>query len=156
MSPLAVPPQAAPTADLSTKTTVRVMPGVLAAVPLPSSFGVRQTFDGDMPSTVEDIFMLYDVANAIMGTPDAVVYIEGHCDQLGTDAYNMKLGLRRAKTARTALVGIGVPMERIVSVKSFGKRRPVCRKDLGTECRAKNRRVVIRLGKAQDGAKKRR
>lgn len=153
-------PQAAPakTAALSSRVTVNVIPGAPAAVPLPlpASFSVRQTFDGDIPSTIEDILILYDTANAIMNTPDAVVHIEGHCDQLGTDAYNMRLGLKRAETVKMALAGVGVPMERIVSVRSFGKRRPVCRKDLGTECRAKNRRVEIRLGKALDGAKKQR
>ena len=157
MTPLASAQTAsALSAALSTKALVNVIPGTLTPASLPASFSIRQPFNSDMPSTVDDIFMLYDAAAAIMGTPDAVVYIEGHCDQLGTDAYNRRLGLKRAETVKTALVGMGVSIERIVSVKSFGKRRPVCRKDLSAQCRAENRRVVIRLGKPPKATKKRR
>ncbi|MBI5885728.1 MAG: fimbria/pilus outer membrane usher protein [Deltaproteobacteria bacterium] len=128
-----------------TSVEVSVTPGVPMTVPLPASFALHQFFNGDMPPTIDDLSVYYDAASAIKDTPGAVVYIEGHCDQLGTDAYNMRLGMRRARTAQKALIGLGVPAGRIVSVRSFGKRRPVCRTNLGQACRSLNRRVVIKL-----------
>jgi len=135
-----------------TSVEVSVTPGVPMAVPLPASFILHQFFNGDMPPTIEDLSVYYEAASAIKETPGAVVQIEGHCDQLGTDAYNMRLGMRRAETAGKALIGLGVPAGRIVLLKSFGKRRPVCRTDLSEGCRSLNRRVVIRLLAPPSGA----
>ena len=66
------------------------------------------------------------------------VTIEGHCDERGTDAYNMALGQRRAEAAKAFLVDLGIPANRISTI-SYGEERPV---DPGTteEAYAKNRR----------------
>ena len=64
--------------------------------------------------------------------------IEGHCDERGTDAYNLALGDRRASSAMNYLVSRGVRATRITTL-SYGEERPVCREH--TEmCWAKNRR----------------
>jgi peptidoglycan-associated lipoprotein len=52
-----------------------------------------------------------------------VVTIEGHCDERGTPEYNLALGERRAVTARTYLVSLGIPAERLKTV-SYGKEFP--------------------------------
>jgi len=52
-----------------------------------------------------------------------VVTVEGHCDERGTAEYNLALGERRAVSARTYLVSLGIPAERI-RVVSYGKEFP--------------------------------
>ncbi|HEX5773022.1 MAG TPA: peptidoglycan-associated lipoprotein Pal [Geomobilimonas sp.] len=51
------------------------------------------------------------------------VQIEGHCDERGSDEYNLALGEKRAKSAMNYLVTLGVPAERL-SVISYGKEKP--------------------------------
>ena len=70
---------------------------------------------------------------------DQLVLIEGHCDERGTNEYNLALGERRAKAAVSYLVSRGVQASR-VSLVSYGEERPTCREH--TEgCWAKNRRA---------------
>ncbi len=56
--------------------------------------------------------------------PNAIVKIEGHCDERGTVEYNLSLGEKRAKAVENYLVGRGVAPARM-SVISYGKERPV-------------------------------
>jgi peptidoglycan-associated lipoprotein len=51
------------------------------------------------------------------------IMVEGHCDSRGTSEYNLALGERRALAARTYLVSLGVPSERLRTV-SYGKEFP--------------------------------
>jgi peptidoglycan-associated lipoprotein len=51
------------------------------------------------------------------------VTIEGHCDERGTAEYNLALGERRAVTARTYLVSLGISADRLRTV-SYGKEFP--------------------------------
>jgi len=69
------------------------------------------------------------------------VIVEGHCDERGTQAYNLVLGEKRAKAARSYLVELGVGKDRL-SVASFGKERPVCQ-DHAESCYQQNRRAHI-------------
>jgi peptidoglycan-associated lipoprotein len=64
--------------------------------------------------------------------------IEGHCDERGTDEYNVALGERRAVSAKQYLVTLGVGDSKLTTV-SYGKERPF---DPGhnEEAWAKNRR----------------
>ena len=55
---------------------------------------------------------------------DAIVKIEGHCDERGTIEYNMSLGEKRAKSVMDYLTGLGVNASRL-SVISYGKERPI-------------------------------
>jgi peptidoglycan-associated lipoprotein len=55
--------------------------------------------------------------------PSWVVTIEGHCDERGTAEYNLALGERRAVAARTYLVSLGIPADRLKTV-SYGKEFP--------------------------------
>ena len=52
-----------------------------------------------------------------------VITIEGHCDERGTAEYNLALGDRRALAARTYLLSLGIPAERMRTV-SYGKEFP--------------------------------
>jgi len=51
------------------------------------------------------------------------VVVEGHCDERGTNEYNMALGDRRANAARQYLIQMGIPSSRIRTV-SYGEERP--------------------------------
>ena len=78
-------------------------------------------------------------ADWLRENPDASVIIEGHCDERGTNAYNIALGERRAESAKAYLVDLGID-ELILTTISYGEERPV---DPGhnEEAWAKNRRT---------------
>lgn len=71
--------------------------------------------------------------------PAGKVLIEGHTDERGSDAYNLALGDKRAKSVMNYLLNLGLDRER-VSVISYGEERPA---DAGhnEEAWAKNRRA---------------
>jgi peptidoglycan-associated lipoprotein len=71
--------------------------------------------------------------------PGYVVLIEGHCDERGTDQYNVALGERRAKAAMNYLVSRGIQANRITIV-SYGEQRPSCAQS-SEACWASNRRA---------------
>jgi len=77
----------------------------------------------------------------LKANPNNLVLIEGHCDERGTNEYNLVLGEKRAKAAMNYLVGQGVQANRITTI-SYGKERPVCTEKTEA-CWAKNRRDSI-------------
>jgi peptidoglycan-associated lipoprotein len=74
----------------------------------------------------------------LRANPSVVVEIEGHCDERGTNDYNMALGAKRAQAAMDYLKTLGVATNRLSTI-SFGEELPVC-KEHTEECWAKNRR----------------
>jgi peptidoglycan-associated lipoprotein len=76
--------------------------------------------------------------------PNAVIMLEGHCDERGSAEYNLGLGDRRAGAARDYLVKLGVPAGRIRTI-SYGKERPQCTES-DDACYQKNRRVHFSPG----------
>jgi peptidoglycan-associated lipoprotein len=70
--------------------------------------------------------------------PDATVTIEGHCDERGTNEYNLALGDRRAESAKAFLVDLGIDPARLTTI-SYGEERPVDPRH-NEEAWAKNRR----------------
>ena len=71
--------------------------------------------------------------------PDATVTIEGHCDDRGTNEYNLALGDRRAESAKAFLADLGIDASRLASI-SYGEERPVDPRS-NEEAWAKNRRA---------------
>jgi peptidoglycan-associated lipoprotein len=71
--------------------------------------------------------------------PDAVVQLEGHCDERGSAEYNLGLGDRRATSAKDFLVQLGVPADKLKTI-SYGKERPQCTES-NEGCWQKNRRA---------------
>jgi peptidoglycan-associated lipoprotein len=86
-----------------------------------------------------DARILEDGAAWIRAHPKALVLIEGHADERGTNEYNVTLGDRRAKSALNFLVTRGVAASRLSSI-SYGSERPECREKTD-DCWAKNRRA---------------
>ena len=72
-----------------------------------------------------------------------IVTIEGHCDERGTNEYNLALGERRATAARDYLRTLGVADSRLRSI-SYGEERPQCT-DGSETCWQRNRRAYFRL-----------
>ncbi len=71
--------------------------------------------------------------------PDATVTIEGHCDERGTNEYNLALGDRRAESAKAFLADLGIDPARLTTI-SYGEERPVDPRST-EEAWAKNRRA---------------
>ncbi len=87
--------------------------------------------------------LLKQKAMWLRDNPGANVVIEGHCDERGTNAYNLALGERRADSAKTFLVNLGIAGSRLTTI-SYGEEKPV---DMGQneEAWAKNRRAAFVL-----------
>jgi peptidoglycan-associated lipoprotein len=71
--------------------------------------------------------------------PDGTVLIEGHCDERGTNEYNLALGDRRALSVKEFLAAQGVPADRMRNV-SLGEERPQCFES-NESCFSRNRRA---------------
>ena len=77
--------------------------------------------------------------------PEAVLHIEGHCDERGTADYNMVLGDKRAKAARNYLGEVRVKLQQ-VAIVSYGKERPFCL-ERDEPCYQQNRRDHMLLSR---------
>jgi peptidoglycan-associated lipoprotein len=86
---------------------------------------------------------LKDKAETLEMHPDWKVVIEGHCDERGTDEYNLALGERRARAAYEFLVLLGIDADRL-SIISYGEEKPVD-PDHTEAAWAKNRRDEFRV-----------
>ncbi|MFZ0687631.1 MAG: peptidoglycan-associated lipoprotein Pal [Terriglobales bacterium] len=69
--------------------------------------------------------------------PTIKVVVEGHCDDRGSEEYNIALGASRAESVKQALVQTGVAAERVRTV-SYGKEKPFCTQD-NEQCWQENR-----------------
>ena len=82
-------------------------------------------FDFDKYNLRDDARRQLDAnAEILRSNMDMNIVIEGHCDERGTDEYNLALGERRAQAAREYLVRLGIDASRI-NVISYGEERPV-------------------------------
>jgi peptidoglycan-associated lipoprotein len=73
--------------------------------------------------------------------PNYKLTVEGHCDERGSEEYNVALGDKRAEAAKDYLVQVGIPSAQL-NVLSYGKERPVC-EDHDEACWQRNRRIHI-------------
>ncbi|MBI4524450.1 MAG: peptidoglycan-associated lipoprotein Pal [Deltaproteobacteria bacterium] len=71
--------------------------------------------------------------------PAVRVEIEGHCDERGTNEYNLALGAKRAQSVKDYLVTLGINADRLSTI-SYGEELLVC-KEQTEECWQKNRRA---------------
>jgi len=82
--------------------------------------------------------------NIFASFPDAVIQIEGYCDERGSAEYNLALGDRRSVSAKEFLVQLGVPGDKLKTI-SYGKEKQECTEH-SEECWQKNRRAHLGLG----------
>ena len=97
-------------------------------------------FDSYTLST-ESRRILDQTAQSLIGNPKATLVIEGHCDERGSDEYNLALGERRARAAQSYLASMGIAPERITII-SYGEERPAVAGQ-GEEAWSKNRRAKL-------------
>lgn len=81
----------------------------------------------------------------LRNNPTLKVVIEGHCDERGSDEYNLALGERRAVAARNYLVSLGIPANRL-TVISYGEERPLVA-EANEEAWAQNRRAEFKVAR---------
>lgn len=133
------------TADNTARLTVNAPPPAAAVAPSPT---LQELFDRN----VKDAFFAYDSYNVDTETtqilasdatflqqhPDVNFTVVGHCDERGSEEYNLALGASRAQAVKEALVGQGISGQRIAT-NSVGKEKPFCT-DSNEECWHLNRR----------------
>ncbi len=84
-------------------------------------------------------------AEVLLKYPNIKMVIEGHCDERGTEEYNLALGERRARAAYEYLILLGIDADRL-SIVSYGEERPLDPRH-NEEAWAKNRRDEFRIVK---------
>jgi len=92
----------------------------------------------------QDGSVLKDNAQWLTAHPASHVQIEGHCDERGSEEYNMALGAKRAQAAKDYLVTLGVPASRLSTI-SYGKELPLCTEH-DESCWSRNRRAHFVVG----------
>ena len=95
----------------------------------------------------EDRELLSRIAGIMMTSHDYTISVNGHTDDVGSEAYNQKLSERRAESVREFLVKSGLPAE-ILSVEGHGKSLPLV-PGTSDAARAKNRRVELGIVNTQ-------
>jgi peptidoglycan-associated lipoprotein len=82
-------------------------------------------FDYDRYFIRDDAKPVLDANSAFLNRfPNVKILIEGHCDERGTEEYNLALGEKRAKSTFDYLVSLGVSQQRL-RVISYGKSQPL-------------------------------
>jgi peptidoglycan-associated lipoprotein len=77
--------------------------------------------------------------NWLKNSPQVKVQLEGHCDERGTNEYNLALGEKRAHSVKQFLISQGIKASRLSTI-SYGEDRPFC-KEQAESCYQQNRRV---------------
>ena len=145
---------AAMPASTQAKTATKPAPQVRSAQGQSSLDALRRGEPGKTPagSALQEVFFefdRYDLSNDARTTlktaadwlrknPSVRIEVEGHCDDRGTNEYNLALGAKRAQTAKDYLETLGVAAGRLSTI-SYGEEIPVCREH-SESCWSKNRR----------------
>ena len=70
-----------------------------------------------------ELAKIQQAADYMTDNAGIVLIVEGHCDERGSNEYNLSLGEQRALSLRTALINLGISADRIQS-RSFGEEKP--------------------------------
>ncbi|ATA69143.1 sodium-translocating pyrophosphatase [Capnocytophaga cynodegmi] len=87
---------------------------------------------------------LMNIVTILKAFPKAGLRVGGYTDNSGDAQKNIELSKRRAESVKMKLVALGAS-ESQLSAEGYGDRHPVCPENDTPECRAKNRRVDVRL-----------
>ncbi len=86
----------------------------------------------------QDSEILRSNAHWLQSNAGTRVQVEGHCDERGSEEYNIALGAKRAQAAKEYLSTLGISSDRISTI-SYGKELPICNEH-DDSCWAQNRR----------------
>jgi outer membrane protein OmpA-like peptidoglycan-associated protein len=114
---------------------------------------LAERFAAEVPDTINFAFnsaelsaeaqqILKQQANFIRQFPEVRFRVFGHADKVGSNAYNQRLGLRRAQAAVAYLTSQGISRSRLEAVVSFGETRPLIATN---EAEVRNRRTVTEV-----------
>lgn len=131
-------------AVIETKATPPPPPPPPPAPPVQKKIILRGVnFDFDKANIRPDaVPILREAANILKENPTLNVSVEGHTDSVGSDAYNLKLSLRRANAVKQFLMKEGVAESRLTT-RGLGESQPVASNDTD-DGRAQNRRVELK------------
>ena len=135
-----------------TPTTAETAPEQPAAEVTEDTSGIMISRDMFLRDYVHFAFDKYNLDNEaqsvlrskarfLQDNPDIYITVEGHCDDRGTNEYNLALGDRRAESTRSFLLDMGVESYRMSTV-SYGEERPLC-DERNEECWSTNRRSAF-------------
>lgn len=91
----------------------------------------------------ENLDTIQAISNYMKSHPNVYIFVEGHCDERGPEAYNLALGSRRSNAVRNALIQSGVDGDHIFTI-SYGTERPLVIES-HEEAWSKNRRVEFKI-----------
>jgi len=83
------------------------------------------------------------IADYMKRNPGMYVFVEGHCDERGPEAFNLALGSRRSNAVRNMLIQEGVNPDNLFTI-SYGKERPLLY-DHNEESWGQNRRAEFKI-----------
>lgn len=87
---------------------------------------------------------LLNLVEIMTAYPDLKIKLGGYTDNSGNDESNQKLSNLRAQTAKLKLLELGIAADR-VEAEGYGSQHPVCAANDADECKAKNRRIDVRV-----------
>jgi peptidoglycan-associated lipoprotein len=136
----------------TTPATARITVTAPPPPPPPPPTRPSKTFEEEFTENVRDVYFDYDKSDvrddqkstladaaSFLKTNASVKFsIEGHCDERGSEEYNLGLGDRRANAVKNYLISLGIDAGRMNPI-SYGKERPQCR-EASEDCYQKNRR----------------
>ncbi|MCT2409063.1 sodium-translocating pyrophosphatase [Chryseobacterium antibioticum] len=101
-----------------------------------------QTGSSDLKAGSE--LQLNNLAEILNAYPDLKIKLGGYTDNTGNEESNQKLSNLRAQTAKLKLLELGISSDR-VEAEGYGSQHPVCEANDTDECKAKNRRIDVRV-----------
>lgn len=114
---------------------------------IPGLSGIFQNIKFDYNSNLikgqQNMDILRSVADYMQRHPATYVFVEGHTDERGPEAFNLSLGSRRSNAVRNALIADGVSPDNIFTI-SYGKERPAVRES-HEEAWTQNRRAEFKI-----------
>lgn len=139
----------------SARVTVTTPPPTAAPPPTKPNVNVEDLFSAQIKDAYFD-YNKSDIrddaqqaltadADVLKANQEIMFTIEGHCDERGSEEYNLGLGDRRATAVKNFLVNLGISPSRIFTI-SYGKDRPFCTEST-EECWQSNRRAHFVFGR---------
>ncbi len=114
---------------------------------IPELAGIFQNIKFDYNSNLikgqQNMDILRRVADYMQRHPTIYVFVEGHTDERGPEAFNLALGSRRANAVRNALIADGISPDNLFTI-SYGKERPAVMES-HEEAWSQNRRAEFKI-----------
>ncbi|MBP1164275.1 K(+)-stimulated pyrophosphate-energized sodium pump [Chryseobacterium sp. PvR013] len=99
---------------------------------------------GSSDLKAESVLQLNTLAEILNAYPALKIKLGGYTDNSGNEDSNLKLSNLRAQTAKLKLLELGISADRI-EAEGYGSQHPVCEANDTDECKAKNRRIDVRV-----------